>query len=511
MRFKSLAAIAVAALALTACDDTTGTLGNSLTDNMDNMIISTDTFGIVSQSVIADSVLANSSTGYLGRVKDPETGAYITGDYMVQFHALDNFSFQNDTSYVYDDSIKVKITTAKNPSGELKADSCSLQLFYDSYFGDSLQDMKCTVYEMEKPMEEGTHYYSNFDPYAEGYVKADGIKKSRVYTLADMNLTSSERSSKNYTPNIKIWLDEPYTKNGKTYNNYGGYITAMYHKNPADFHQIYRFIHNVIPGFYIKHTGGTGSMAYLFQTHLNVNYHYTVHIDTLNSKGNSQGKDTTYTYHDIATFSGTEEVLQHTNITNSKSTMEDLVSDKSCTYLKTPAGLFTEITIPVDSIMKGHNYDSLNTAKIIFQRINNTSTSKYNLSVPKTLMIIPYDSLYSFFENEDIINYRTSFYATYVKKASSTSSTSNTYTFNNIAGLISSMYKNKATGDPNWNKAVIIPVSISTTTSSSNTTIISKVVHDMSLTSTKLVKGTSFDKTISPITINIIYSRFDKK
>ena len=95
MRFKSLAAIAVAALALTACDDTTGTLGNSLTDNMDNMIISTDTFGIVSQSVIADSVLANSSTGYLGRVKDPETGAYITGDYMVQFHALDNFSFQN--------------------------------------------------------------------------------------------------------------------------------------------------------------------------------------------------------------------------------------------------------------------------------------------------------------------------------------------------------------------------------------------------------------------------------
>jgi hypothetical protein len=126
-------------------------------------------------------------------------------------------------------------------------------------------------------------------------------------------------------------------------------------------------------------------------------------------------------------------------------------------------------------------------------------------------MIIPYDSLYSFFENEDIINYRTSFYATYVKKASSTTSTSNTYTFNNIAGLISSMYKNKATGDPNWNKAVIIPVSISTTTSSSNTTIISKVVHDMSLTSTKLVKGTSFDKTISPITINIIYSRFDKK
>ena len=40
---------------------------------------------------MADSVIARNITGYLGRVKDPETGNYVTGDFMAQLHPLSNY------------------------------------------------------------------------------------------------------------------------------------------------------------------------------------------------------------------------------------------------------------------------------------------------------------------------------------------------------------------------------------------------------------------------------------
>ena len=74
----------------------------------------------------------------------------------------------------------------------------------------------------------------------------------------------------------------------------------------------------------------------------------------------------------------------------------------------------------------------------------------------------------------------------------------------------------------NWNKVVLIPVTLTTTTSgtssnysyysyyygtssSSSSTVVTKVSHDMSLTSTKLVKGTATD---SPLKLQVIYSHF---
>ena len=64
------------------------------------------------------------------------------------------------------------------------------------------------------------------------------------------------------------------------------------------------------------------------------------------------------------------------------------------------------------------------------------------------------------------------------------------------------MYKNKGkTND--WNKVVLIPVSLKTATIDGST-VVTKVNHDMGLSSTRLVRGT----TASPIKLKVIYSRF---
>ena len=84
-------ALAATALSLAACDDTTDNIGGSLIDNPDKLTVKADTFQLSTRTIMADSVIARNITGYLGRVKDPETGNYVTGDFMAQLHPLSNY------------------------------------------------------------------------------------------------------------------------------------------------------------------------------------------------------------------------------------------------------------------------------------------------------------------------------------------------------------------------------------------------------------------------------------
>lgn len=484
MKIKFLALIAVcSSIVFAACDETTESIGTSLTDNTDLLEVTTDTFTVTSRSFISDSVLSRNTTGYLGKIRDPETGNYITGDFMAQFGTLENYQFP------VLDSI-----ASLDADGQVVADSCHIRLFYTDFYGDSLATMNLTAHEMAMPMEESVKYYSNFDPMEAGFVRTDGMKINKTYTLTDLSVPEDERNDEgSYTPNIKLDLNKEYVdKDGVRYNNYGTYVMRKYYENPDNFKNSYNFIHNVCPGFYFKVNDGLGSMAYVMVSQLNVYFKF---------KNDS-------TYVGTASFSGTEEVLQTTNIVNDNHAIEALAADNSCTYLKTPAGIFTEIELPVDDIKRGHENDTLNTAKLTLTRINNSTHGEYSLDVPYRLLMIPKDSLYSFFENEDIINNQNSFIATYSKS-------SNNYVFNNISGMITSMYNNRTAGlaaDPNWladpknlnwNKVVIIPVNV--TTNSSGQVV--KVVHDMSLTSTRLVGGS--DNPNGPITISVVYSKFN--
>ncbi len=484
MNSKLYAVLALTAISMVSCDTTTDTIGSSLNDERDGLTISAQTYSVTSRSIVADSVLSRNTTGYLGKVRDPETGAYITGDFMAQFNSLEDFSFPNKDSLITTDA------NGKEQRGIIKADSCELRLFYNSLYGDSTQLMKLSAYEMGKPMNEDRNYYSNFSPSDNGYIREGGLQRDKVYSLIDYNVKQSTRDTSTYTPYITIKLKGPYTdKDGKTYDSYGTFIMQKYYDDPANFKNAFTFRNNIVPGFFFKHQSGVGNMAYISQSQLDV-YFSHVEDDSL--------------YHSAAVFWGTEEVLQTSTITNDRKTMEKLANDETCTYLKTPAGIFTELTLPVEKIMKDHENDTITSAKLVLQRLNNKTTSDYAFSVPSQILMIPKDSLHSFFENNDIYNNKNSFVTSWAYNAAN-GSFDNSYTFNNISGMISAMY-NCDRKSTDWNKVVLVPVKVSTTTTSSGSATVVKVTNDMSLTSTRLVKGTDSDD--SPIKINIIYSRF---
>lgn len=496
MKKLLLMGIAVMTLAISSCDEETTTMGNSLTDPVDRFVVIPDTFPVATRSIKTDSVLSTSIYTYLGRIKDPETGSYITSDYMTQFNILESAS----------SSIFAPISLIKDfgTDGGVIADSCIVKVMINSYQGDSLTAMKLTMTELKTPVPENVQYYTDFDPEKKGYLRPEiegGIKQNKVFAVSDLLLSDSLRGvyrSGNFYEYISIPINGAYTdKNGVTYegyntttkrgSGYGTYLMRMYYQHPEYFKNSLTFKRNVCPGFYFKTTDGLGLMVEVAYTQIVVFYHYT----------STNGK----VINDSHVFNATEEVLQTTHISNDKASINRLYEDNSCTYLKTPSGLFTEVDLPIDQIKLNHANDSITSAKITFRRMNAVSeTSNIVLEEPTTLLMIERDSLYTFFEKRKVPDNITSFIATY-------NSTYKTYTFNNIAELISKMYT-KRNKSANWYKAVLVPVQVENIYSTSSTSV-AGVANEMNINSVRLVGGS--ENTHSPVRISIIYNKVENK
>ena len=351
MKLRLFTAIAITAMAMASCSEDTETIGSSITNESDKMVFSTGVYQATSRSIMADSVYSKTFDCYFGKVKDPETNSYVKNEFMAQFNMLEGFSLPD------------KSTILGESDGDIAADSCEIWLIFDrsKCYGDSLTPLKVKVKELAVPVEDGS-YYSNFDPVVEGYVRKDGINKSSSFALSNLHFSDSLRSTSGYAEFASISLNDPYTdKDGITYNNYGTYILQKYYEHPEYFKNSYNFIHHVCPGLHFETVDGTGVMARIMEMDMFVFYSARYLDDT------EDGDD----YNTFLLMTSTEEVVQTTKVTNDKAAINRLVEDNSCTYLKTPAGIFTEVTFPVDEISTSHPTDSLLSAKILFQRQNN--------------------------------------------------------------------------------------------------------------------------------------------
>lgn len=501
-RLKYMAGVALAAIAISSCSEDTETIGVSMTNESDRLDVSSSVFNATTKTILADSVLTKSSYCYLGRVIDPETQTEVKSDFTTQFHVMENL-------YISKDYIKTE-------KGHIIADSCDLIIYLTNPFSsaDNLTAMQLTMRELATPVDENRRYYSNYDPSELLRKDKDAITLSHLFTYENMTDNDNSRSGSTYLNNIRIPLNKQYvSQNGDTCNNYGTYLLQkivdyqkQYKRNPNS----YVFAHQICPGFAFEITDGMGFHAAASNIGLRV-YYYIERPDT--------------SYKASFVLAGTEEVMQTVKITSDKNVLNSLVAqtDSDFTYLKTPAGLFTEMTLPIDDIWKNHTNDSLLATKLTLQRLHNRTADSHSFGTPQTLLMIMKDSLYTYFEQKQVPNNRTSYYTTY-------NSSYNVYTYTNISNLITHLWQKKQQeisriqkSNPSWswsqaqyawenekdekgnlkhsdwNKVVLVPVSYGT--SSTSTTPI-WVAHDLSLTSTRLVGG----KT--PIELNVVYAKF---
>lgn len=496
---------------MTACDENTGTMGFSVVEGNDTVSIKAVAFNVVTESVIASDVASRNSNMLLGKYKDPETDTYITAHCMTQLHTMGTSVFPPaDSLWIYQYTGDID---------ELEADSCFLWLVVPSNIGDSLSQMKLVCHELAKPFEESQQYYmEDVDKWKE-YVRQDGLHIPLTYTGANKRMLDADRKKYEYNY-INIPLNSKYVaKDGEEYPDYGTYLLQSYYSgDKSDLANDYNFLRKVCPGFYIENTGGIDNIIKIANTYIRVwysRYRKVKGVDTRIS-----------TYID---FPGTEEVMQLTFLDRDRKKLEELVEQANIndveTYIKAPGSIYTQLTLPVMDIMNqydsstgtytNHESDTLNTARVFIPRINDASgvNPKYLLSIPQTILMVPTDSLQSFFAQRKTSDNRTTFTAAYT-------SNTNGYTFNNISTLITSMYRNfKKSGKslleyeeehPDWNKVLLVPVQVSTANFSS-TTVTTRVTHDMSLSTTRLVQGKEDTSDGRKITLSVIYSNAKRK
>ena len=480
------ATILAIAFLLVSCDEDTGSIG--VYPGQDAVSTSYDSFDILSSSIANNNVPASSTACYLGKVIDPELDKAITATFAAQFHTLENYAFPDKESIVKSD-------------GHL-CDSIDIKLFIKSTFGDKNNPMKIEVWPLslneDNLLTESTKLYSNTDLW-QFVDDSQGLLATKVFTATDYIKSEAQRSSEDYSNHVRIMLPREV----------GDAIMEKNYSNPSFFRDSYSFIRNVCPGFLFRTVSGTGTM-------LNME---VCSIDLFFTYKDSSDPDTELSSR--SRFSATPEVIQSTQFESSDlSQLIDMMNDEKSdtTMLKTPAGICTELILPVNDIFRGHETDSISRASLTLSRINNqdedAKDDDYALGIPQNLLLVRKQNLKSFFENHQVSDseqsFTTSFEATY-----------NSYTFDNLSRLMSYCRNEKLAGmkalnmteeeweaaNPDWNHVVLVPVTVSTASDSYGNATQVSVNQDLSLCSTKLVRGTK----AKPIKMQVIYSRFANK
>ena len=460
MKFKFWAAIGLAAT-LFSCDDTTTGIGDFVSDN-DKISAFADSYTVSSRTVLLDSVYSRTRNAYLGRYTDPDFGLY-TADFIAQINCTENFRLPETVQGI---------------------DGASLGIFYSSFYGDSLATLRLRVDTLNKVIndtgEDKSLYYTSFDP-KKYYDASKAPMVEKNYAAIDKSLSDSILNDNTKYKGVYADLNKDFCD----------YLFKKYNENDhANFKDSHAFINNVLKGFYIHVTQGEGSVLYIGEVQMRLKVKYL-------AERKSTGKVDSIAY-TIVPMSSTKEVFMSTHMEGAEH-LKEVANEKGHTYLKTPAGLCTEVTFPLQEMYEQHQNDTLNSVSLSITKYKDagehTDLSPYKPGIPQEILLVRKDDQKDFFEKNKTFDNKTSFIGTYDPNI-------NGYKFTKLNRLISHVFseiKNGKAKDKDWNKVLLIPV----TTEKDMSQNIVGVSHNMEINSARLFGGEDGEK----LNIDIVYTK----
>ena len=479
MNLKTTVCGFIALLFLISCDEDTSGLGSSLTPQGDVLIVQNDSCFASSRTIkAADSLIIMTSQCNLGRFTEEGSNARLDASYMTQLGCMENYSIADSVYGIGNHTFPQWFI---DEVGDQKPYYAQLSLYYSSFIGDPTNPVKIEVFPLDRMIDTETKYYPNMDPSLFCDTQAQPMASVTV-SAQNMQDSDSLRSLSGYSPSITIPLPDSIAK-----------IILESYFDPERKHYLSdskSFMENLCKGFYIRCSQGDGTLFYIDRTILGINFKYIGLDDDDEPQLESR----------MAEFWGNSEVMQLNCL--KWTGLESQLSDNSCTWIRSPFGVLTEITLPVDD-MRDEEY-VLNAAQL---RISTavTPSNQYKPSIPTTLLLIRKDMMEDFFASNSTADKTESFLATYSSKYG-------TYTFENIAAMIEKMYGDRVEwldengggiaeyeqARPDWNKVVLIPVSANT---DSRNTVVNYNL-DIRMHQVKLLGGST------PIKIKTIRTKF---
>lgn len=404
-----------------ACNDDLTNVGSSILPPGDEITVYSDTFLIKASTVKLDSVFAKTNECLLGEMYDPLYGN-LKADFLCQFYCEENFKF-NNTPY------------------EGKIDSVGLYISYAQALciGDTLAPMQATVYPIDRPLK--SNFYTNENP--ENYCDMKNPLGHLAYTAYDISVSDSVRSLSTYRPSLRIEL--PVELGQSIYDE-----TV---NNPSSFASQEAF-NEFFKGLYVTTTFGSGSFIRTGGQYIMLMLYYNyADKDTL-------GQDTLISA--VEVFSTAKDVIQINRFKN-ENISSLLEEDSAHTYIKSPAGVCTKLTIPTSEIAQRVDIEErLINSFSINLKFSPQEEWDYAYPPPQYLLILPEDSVITFFENGNTEN-KTSLLS---HRGSGTSAiqgseigyswTTRTYYFGNLNSLIKMHIEDQPDEDL---RLLVLPVS----------------------------------------------------
>jgi hypothetical protein len=451
------ALIALLAITFWGCDDNTAGLGLGMFPGSDQDINGQlKTYPVTTSSVPAGRIYAKTNIGYVGKFTDSQFGTYQVG-FLSTLNCPEGLTFPglyNNTAF--GNNNKITNTMVEKASDDItlihKNDdntgevignihTVELYLWYNNYFGDSLTACRLSVYELEKELEKAEnkdYYYTDINP--DEFYKENDILGSKAYTAVDLSVKDSIRNLSTYVPSVHLTFEKNIAE------RVGGNILRKFREAQEqgikfDNEEFFK----AFKGIYVKSNFGDGTVLYVDQVQMNVVYKCYA-IDSIKGTPHltHDGKDSTYYAYRV--FNSTREVIQANQLDNDSKIDELIKNDKSCTYLKTPAGIFTEAVLPISKINEELSGDTLNAVKLTFSNYNQSSnSSNFGMSAPANVMLIREKEKDRFFA-KNLLNDGVSSFLT------SHSTSTNQYTFNNITGLINACVNDRKAAERDINE-----------------------------------------------------------
>ena len=353
----------------------------------------------------------------------------------------------------------------------------------------------------------------------------------KAYTAVDRSVKDSIRNLSGYIPSVTVTL--PYELGQEIYK-----ASREAEKGGKNFANIFR---DLFKGIYVKNDYGDGTILYIDQIEMHVIFQCYMKEEDSGKNMKKYNSEEDSTYYSYRTFAATKEIIQANSFRSDEDKIKDKVKETGCTYLKTPAGIYTQATLPLlnnnnDSqkgILDSLRNDTLNVVRLTFTNYNQTNDkNKFSMGAPSYVLLVREKEKDDFFKknkvNDDI--------TTYIAQHNAINT--NQYVFPNIARLINTCRAERDaavialandgkiegildvdTGTPvttieawekatQWNKVALVPVTITRdqNTSTALGSIIS-VLNDLQPGYTKLKGGSEGDR----LSMEVIYTSFDDK
>ncbi|WP_298653248.1 DUF4270 domain-containing protein [uncultured Proteiniphilum sp.] len=457
MKFKSLYrvfVIAFIALLTVSCNDTLDQVGFTIQPGQDRLKVEIDTLELQANTIRVDSIFSKTQYPVLGEYTDPIFGTIKSG-YIGEFYFAEGTGFEEDASI----------------------DSVRVQLAYTTMMGDSLSPMGLSVYEVTKSLK-GISVYSNVDPTE--YADMSAPLGTQTFTGKNSTYrtetTTSGSSVTVYEINVKL----PNALGEKFLTEY----KKAGHGQLTDADNFRKFF----PGLYFTTDFGKSTILSVSLTSLLVHYKYN------DEDGSSAGKDTIRT--SAMRLNITPEVTQINHIQNKNDQL--LEPNSEYTYVKSPAGVITEVTFPFSQMNDKLKSQALNLANFTVYAIPDADEeTMVKLSPPTYLLLVNKDSLNGFFENRKLIDNVTSFLS--ARFDASTYS----YNFNNLSTM-ANHYNEAKKEEPFDLVYYLIPVDVTFATDTYGNTTTTPI----SIYNRTWPAAAKLDKREGNLKLDMIFSNF---